>query len=93
MTTALHALAFRCTTPKVLVQTYRTELTSGYALKASDINMHTLDVPRLKTCIDMNGLAVKALNPYRIKQNRLYFSTRKNVRQSWPGTGLCAHRV
>lgn len=68
--------------PKVLVQTYRTAVTTGYAPKSLYIDMSTQDVPHygLKTVIDFAGIPPVAAQQYKIIQEFKYFFTCKNVR-------------
>lgn len=68
--------------PKVLVQTYRTSLTTGYAPKSVYIDMTNMDVPHygLKTVIDFAGVPPASAQQYRILQEFKYFFTCRNVR-------------
>lgn len=68
--------------PKVLVQTYRTALTTGYAPKSLFVDMATQDIPHygLKTTIDFAGVPPTAAQQYKIVQEFQYFFTCKNVR-------------
>lgn len=68
--------------PKVLVQTYRTAVSAGYAPKSLFVDMTNIDIPHygLKTTIDTGGLTTGAQQPFRIQQEFKYFFTCKNVR-------------
>lgn len=68
--------------PKVLVQTYRTALSTGYAPKSMFVDMATQDIPHygLKTTIDFAGVPPSASQQYKIIQEFQYFFTCKNVR-------------
>jgi len=68
--------------PKVLVQTYRTAVTTGYAPKSLFVDMATQDIPHygLKTTIDFAGVPPSATQQYKIVQEFQYFFTCKNVR-------------
>jgi len=68
--------------PKVLVQTYRTALTTGYAPKSLFVDMSTQDIPHygLKTTIDFADIPPSATNQFRVLQEFKYFFTCKNVR-------------
>lgn len=69
-------------TPKVLVQTYRTALTTGYAPRSLFIDMTNQDIPHygLKTVIDFAGIAPATAQQYKIVQEFKYFFTCTNVR-------------
>lgn len=68
--------------PKVLVQTYRTALTTGYAPRSLFVDMAQQDIPHygLKTTIDFSGVAPSAAQQYKIIQEFQYFFTCRNVR-------------
>jgi len=68
--------------PKVLVQTYRTAVSTGYAPKSMYVDMSTPDIPHygLKTVIDLAGINPILGYPYQLKQDFKYFFTCKNVR-------------
>lgn len=68
--------------PKVLVQTYRTAVSTGYAPKTLFVDMATQDIPHygLKTTIDFAGTPPTAAQQYKILQEFQYFFTCKNVR-------------
>lgn len=68
--------------PKVLVQTYRTAVSTGYAPKSLFIDMTNMDIPHygLKTVIDFAGIAPASAQKYQILQEFKYFFTCKNVR-------------
>jgi len=68
--------------PKVLVQTYRTAVTTGYAPKSLFVDMSTQDIPHygLKTTIDFAGIPPSLTNQYKVLQEFKYFFTCKNVR-------------
>lgn len=68
--------------PKVLVQTYRTLTTTGYAPKSMFIDLSAPDVPHygLKTVIDCGGIDPIDTIPFRILQEFKYYFTCKNVR-------------
>lgn len=68
--------------PKVLVQTYRTAVSSGYAPKSLFVDMTNQDVPHygLKTVIDFAGIPPASSQQYKILQEFKYYFTCKNVR-------------
>ena len=68
--------------PKILVQTYLTAVSTGYAPKSMFVDMSTATIPHygLKTVIDIAGYTPNVGFPYLIKQDFKYFFTCKNVR-------------
>lgn len=73
--------------PKVLVQTYLTALSAGYAPKRMFVDMTQQTLPHygLKTTFDLAGITPVtvggiAVSPFKVKQDFKYFFTCKNVR-------------
>lgn len=68
--------------PKVLVQTYRTAVSTGYAPKSMFVDMSTNDIPHygLKTVIDMGGQNPIDTIPFKVIQEFKYYFTCQNVR-------------
>lgn len=68
--------------PKLLVQTYRTVSSTGYAPKSMFVDMAGTNIPHygLKTVVDLGTGAAMGTYPFLIQQERKYFFTCKNVR-------------
>lgn len=68
--------------PKMLVQTYRTATTTGYAPRRMFVDMSATDIPHygLKTCFDTGGQDPSDTYPFLVKQEFKYYFTCRNVR-------------